>query len=212
MNHSASAQGGGNPNERQGPFGPALAALEVASVARGIVAADAALKMAPTILLSSRAVAPGKHILVMHGEVASTEYALDAAKQAAGALLIDWVWLPYADAQVWPLLRAPQAPLNWQHDVTAEAVAIIETRTIVGALRASDAACKIAAVTLRDCRLATELGGNAFFTFTGTLADVQAALATAVESAGAALAHAEVVAQPAAELRGALFSDPFGWQ
>src|SRR6185369_14100513 len=107
--------------------GPALGVLEIGSIARGVVVADAALKRAPAVLLSSRAVSGGKHLVMLEGGVAEVEEAMAAGKHMAGDLLLDRVELPAADDQVWPMLGAPVAPPDWTDDPEAEAVLIIET-------------------------------------------------------------------------------------
>ena len=56
--------------------GPALGVLEVATIARGVVAADAALKRAPAVLLSTRAVSGRKHLVMLEGGVAEVGEAM----------------------------------------------------------------------------------------------------------------------------------------
>jgi microcompartment protein CcmL/EutN len=185
--------------------GPALGVLEVGTIARGVVTADAGLKRSPAILLHSRAVSGGKHLVFFEGGVAEVEEALGAAVRAAGDQLLDRVELPAADAQVWPMLGAPVTPPDWSGDHGAEAVAIIETKTVCAAIAAADAACKIAEVTVRDTRFAVDLAGKAYFTLTGTLDAIEAAAGAATDAAGDKLVCLEVIAQPAPELRGQLF-------
>jgi microcompartment protein CcmL/EutN len=194
--------------------GPALGLLELSSIARGVVAIDAALKRAPAILVSSRAVSAGKHLACFEGGVAEVQEAMAAGRAAAGNLLLDEVELSFADAQVWPMLAAlggTVAPADWTDDDGAEAVAIVETSTVCAAIRAADAATKATEVVIRDVRLAQDLAGKAYFTFTGALAAVEAAgqAAAAAAAAGlpgpAGLVQLEVIAQPAPDLRGQLF-------
>ncbi|HVK78934.1 MAG TPA: BMC domain-containing protein [Kofleriaceae bacterium] len=187
--------------------GPALGLLELSSIARGVVVADAALKRAPAVLLSSRTLSAGKHLVVLEGDVASVEEAMAAGRAAAGELLVDRCELAMADAQVWPMLAAGGlvAAPDWAADPLAEAVAIVETRTVCAAIAAADAACKTADVVVRDVRLAVDLAGKAVFTFTGDLDAVDAAAAAAGAAAADRLVNLERIAQPAPELRGALF-------
>lgn len=185
--------------------GPALGVLEVGTIARGIVTADAGLKRAPAVLLHSRAVSGGKHLVFFEGGVAEVEEALGAARRIAGDLLVDRVELPAADDQVWDMLGAPLTPIDWSADPAAEAVAIIETRTVCAAIAAADAACKVANVRVRDTRFAVDLAGKAYFTLTGSLDSIEAAAAVAYTAAGDRLVGLEVIAQPAPELRGRLF-------
>jgi len=185
--------------------GPALGVLEIGTIARGIVVADAALKRAPAILLSSRAVSGGKHLVMLEGGVAEVEEAMAAGKLAAAEHLLHSVELAAADDQVWPMLGAPVAPPDWTDDPDAEAVAIIETKTVCAAIAAADAAVKAASVTVRDVRFAIDLAGKAYFTLTGSLDAVGAAHDAAVASAGDKLVAAELIAQPSPDLRGQLF-------
>ena len=185
--------------------GPALGVLEISTIARGVVTADAGLKRSPAILLHSRAVSGGKHLVFFEGGVAEVDEAMGAARLAAGDLMLDRVELPNADPQVWPMLGAPLSPPDWSGDHGAEAVAIIETKTVCAAIAAADAACKVADVIVRDTRFAVDLAGKAYFTLTGTLDAIQAAAGAATDAAGDKLVGLEVIAQPAPELRGKLF-------
>ncbi|HTR55534.1 MAG TPA: BMC domain-containing protein [Kofleriaceae bacterium] len=185
--------------------GPALGVLEIATIARGVVAADAGLKRAPAVLLHSRAVSGGKHLVFFEGGVAEVEEAMAAARLVAGELVIDRVELPAADPQVWPMLGAPVAPPDWTGDAAAEAVAIIETRTVCAAIAAADASCKIAEVAVRDVRFAVDLAGKAYFTLTGGLDAIEAAAGAARAAADDRIVGLEVIAQPAPDLRGRLF-------
>jgi microcompartment protein CcmL/EutN len=185
--------------------GPALGVLEIGTIARGIVTADAGLKRSPAILMGSRAVSGGKHLVFFEGGVAEVEEAMAAAKLAAGDALLDTVELPAADDQVWPMLGAPLTPPDWSADPDAEAVAIIETKTVCAAIAAADAACKVAHVRVRDTRFAIDLAGKAYFTLTGTLDAIEAAASAAREVADQRIVCLEVIAQPAPDLRGRLF-------
>ena len=185
--------------------GPALGVLEIGTIARGVVVADAALKRAPAVLLASRAVSGGKHLVMLEGGVAEVDEAMQAGARAAADLLLDRVQLAAADDQVWPMLGAPVTPLDWAGDGDAEAVAIIETRTVCAAIAAADAACKVADVTVRDVRFAVDLAGKAYFTLTGTLDAIEAAADAATDAAGDRIVGAEVIAQPSPDLRGKLF-------
>jgi microcompartment protein CcmL/EutN len=115
------------------------------------------------------------------------------------------VELAAADDQVWPMLGAPVTAPDWSSDPEAEAVAIIETRTVCAAIAAADAACKVAAVVVRDVRFAVDLAGKAYFTLTGSLDSIQAAAEAATEAARDRLVCLEVIAQPSPDLRGRLF-------
>jgi microcompartment protein CcmL/EutN len=140
--------------------------------------------------------------------VAEVEEAMAAGARAAADHLLDQVVLPAADAQVWPMLEARTAPPDWGADPTAEAVAIVETRTVCAAISAADAACKAADVVVRDVCLAIDLAGKAYFTLTGALSSIEAAAEAAGAAAGDRCVALERIAQPSPDLRGRLFRSP----
>ena len=191
-----------------GPMpGPALGLLELSSIARGVVVADAALKRAPAVLLSSRTLSGGKHLVILEGDVASVEEAMKAGREAAGDRLVDRVELAMADDAVWPMLVAGGvvSAEDWADDDQAEAVVIVEVSTVSAAIAAADAAAKAADIVIRDVKLAVDLAGKAIFSFTGSLDAAQASAEAARVAADQRLVCLELIAQPAPELRGRLF-------
>src|SRR5438128_12359800 len=83
--------------------GPAIGLVETSSIARGLVVADAMVKKAPVTLAFARPVTPGKHVVIVSGEVAEVEEAMGAGLAVAAHALVDRLFLPQAHAA---LLRA----------------------------------------------------------------------------------------------------------
>jgi microcompartment protein CcmL/EutN len=183
---------------------PALGVLELSLIARGMIVTDAALKKSPVSIVASRPVSGGFYLVILRGDVAEIEEAMDAARERAGDGLRDWLLLPYADPQLWPLMPEPVRASGWEQEPDAEAVAVVETQTMCATLGAADAAAKTAEVVLRDMQLAANIGGKAFFSMTGILHDVEAAADAARAHAGARLLSLEIIASPVDELRGRL--------
>jgi bacterial microcompartment shell protein len=191
----------------QGPFhrregsgveaaGPALALVELSSIARGLVVADAMVKKAPVALLLARPVSSGKHVVLVSGEVADVAEALAAAVEVAGTTLVDRLFLALvADGVLAALRRAAPAP------GADDAVGIFETATLASSVVAADAACKSAEVTLCELRLGDGLGGKAYFVVAGAQGDVEAALLAAehVTATGMRLGR-ELIARPHEDL------------
>jgi microcompartment protein CcmL/EutN len=176
--------------------GPALGIIETQSIARGLVCADAMAKKAPVRILQNHPVSPGKFVVVVAGAVADVEEAMGAGGAAAGHLLVDRLFLPYAHEQLAPLLAGhPRA-------AAIEAVGVIETFTVVATVLAADAAVKAAQVELLELRLGQGLGGKGFLTLTGELPDVEAAVAAGVAAiAPGLLVISEIIAAPHDDLR-----------
>lgn len=153
---------------------PALALLEFRSIAAGIESADAMVKRAEVDVVQAGTVQPGNLLVLLGGPVAEVEEALKAGLQVAADALADHIFLPAVAPAV---VRA----LAGQRDIRAlelvsTALGIVETRTVPAAIHAADAGIKGAEVALMEVRLADGLGGKGLVFFTGTVADVEAAL------------------------------------
>ncbi len=173
--------------------GPTLGVLEIDGLARGIIAADAALKKAATQVLWAGSVTPGKSLLLLRGEGAETEEALRAAAAVADERLIDQLLLPQAHAEVW-------AALGPARRIPMLAVGIVETLGAVGALRGLDVACKAADVAVASLQLARGIGGKGLFTLTGEQAALEAALDAAAIILGPGLIERQLIPHPHADL------------
>ena len=178
--------------------------LEIGSLARGVVCADAAVKRAQVELLLCEAVSPGKYLLLFAGGVAEVTESLESAEQVAAEHKIDKLLLPHAHPQLLPAIRAGANGLAEKADAHAgDAVGVVELMTVAAALRAADAACKAANIELQLLHLARGIGGKAWFVLRGELPDVEAAVAAAQQQAGGGLlAGAEIIARPHGDLRG----------
>ena len=87
---------------------------------------------------------------------------------------------------------------------------IVETHSVASALLSCDVALKRAEVWLTQLHLAKGIGGKGYYTLTGALHMVEAALegaASAIEPS--LLCTAELIASPARELR--VFRASSGW-
>ncbi len=174
--------------------GPALGLIETSSIARGLVVADAMVKRSPVQLLLVRPISPGKHVVLVSGDVAEVDEAMRAGIEAAGTTLVDKLELSQAATL---LLGA----LGGAFTEAREALGIIETNSVASSLQAADAACKAAAVNLAELRLADGLGGKGYFIVAGDQADVEAALHAAATSIAPELLHSrELIARPHADL------------
>ncbi len=182
---------------------PALGVLELEHIARGVLVADAICKRTEIEILASRPISGGKHLLYLRGGVAEMEEAMDVGVAVAGDSLIDSLFLPMADAQLWPAVPDSVDGAGWKSDIILSA-AVVETSSICALLAAMDAACKVAEVVVRDVRLGVGIMGKAFFTMTGELDDVQAAADAARDCAQDRLLALEVIPAPANEIVGLL--------
>lgn len=178
---------------------PTLGVLELASIAKGIDVVDVLLKTAEVRVLVARPVSPGKYVIVVTGSVEAMRSALAAGIERAGHCLLDRLFLPAVHDGVFGALARPVALPE------LDAIGVIETTTVAAAIEAADAAAKRALVTLLELRLAHGIGGKSYFTLTGEVADVESALAAAMQLAGPArLVMHTLIARPHPELRDVL--------
>ncbi len=178
-----------------------LALLEVASLARGVVVADAVVKRAHVELLECGPVSPGKYLVLFAGGVAEVEESAAAGAQAAADSLVDRLTLPHPHDQLLPAIRT--GARGYVHDAATDSAGIVELLSVASALRAADAACKAAAVRLQLLHLARGIGGKAWFVLRGDLHSIEAAVLAATQAAGdGLLAGAEIIAAPHSDLRG----------
>jgi len=173
----------------------ALALIELSSIARGHVVADAMLKRAPVTLVRADFVSPGKFLVLVGGDVASVDESFRVGIEVGGDRIVDRLFLPHAHPSLWPALaKTGKRP-------AIDSLGLVETTTVAATLLGADAAAKAAAVELFEVQLARGIGGKAFFTVTGPLAEVEAAVDAAVGVLDAALLVAtEIIAAPHGDL------------
>ncbi|MEQ1833488.1 MAG: BMC domain-containing protein [Candidatus Eisenbacteria bacterium] len=149
----------------------AIAALETSSIAQGFVTADAMVKQAEVEVLAASVLSPGRYWIVVGGDVANVRAAHRRGVEIAADALLDQLFIPQLHAGVMPALRG-LVPAS-----DDDAVGVIETLSAASAIVAADVAAKAARITLRDLRLANGIGGKGVVLLSGTLHDVQAAIA-----------------------------------
>lgn len=175
---------------------PALALLELRSIARGIRVCDKTLKRADIQLLDARSLCPGKFMVIFAGPVGPVEESFKAGVEIGADMMVDELFLPNADLQLVPAMEACAVP------PAVDALAVFETFTVASTILAGDAAVKAAKTHLIEMRLANGLGGKSYFTLTGEIADVEAGIDAgkkAIEHLGALVA-VEIIPRPHAEL------------
>ncbi|HAX61287.1 MAG TPA: propanediol utilization protein [Elusimicrobia bacterium] len=137
---------------------PAIGFIETNSIAKGIEASDAMMKVANVELIDAYAICPGKYLVFITGPLADVHPSVDLGAETAGVTLIDKFVIPNVNQQIVPAILGTSKVENF------EAVGIIETFTVASCIRASDAAAKAAKISLIEIRLAKGLGGKSFVT------------------------------------------------
>ncbi len=146
--------------------------LEIGDVPTGLVALDALVKEAPVSIIAAGTVQSGHWLVAFAGDVEPVELAFARASLRAGAVLVDAVLLPHAEARLLPALRDGAVRFPFPGD----ALGVVQTSSPPTLLRAVDAALKGTQVELCELRVAEGLGGRGLATLWGRQTDMEAAL------------------------------------
>ena len=152
--------------------GPAIAFIELSSIAKGVEATDAMLKKAAVDLLLTTIVPRGKYLVMVGGAVADVDSALRAGLEVGGATVLDSFLIQNVHPQL------PAAIKGRVKVPSIEAVGLIETKEVASAIYAGDAAAKAAQVTLIEAR--NQPGAKGLVVLTGDVGAVRAAVAAGV--------------------------------
>jgi microcompartment protein CcmL/EutN len=150
--------------------------IELSSIAAGFEVCDAMLKTADVDLILARTICSGKYMVLVRGDVAAVRSSVDAGTRAGDFSVIDTFVIPNLDESIFPAISGTTKI------EALEALGIIESFSVASLIEGADAAVKAANVKLIEIRLAMALGGKAFVSLTGSVADVRSAV-----EAGAAL-------------------------
>jgi microcompartment protein CcmL/EutN len=175
-------------------LGPAIALLELCSIARGVEVADAILWESDIELLFATPVQPGKYVMLFTGSVVDLEAAVMRGRELGGKDLVDQLMIPQVHPQVEVGLRRRDGHVDGQID----ALGVIETTTVASAILAADFALKQATVDLLELRIANGLGGKSYLSVTGEVSDVRSSIQAGARSAedGGHLARQVVIPRP----------------
>lgn len=177
-----------------------IGCVELNSVAVGMTAADAMSKAAQVRLLVARPTCPGRYLIIVSGDTAAVQSAVEAGRATGGAMAIDWFLLPNVHPDVAPALSGTSIVPR------INALGVIETCTTAACILAADTAAKAGDVRLMEIRFAAGLAGKAFVTMTGDVGSVESSVAAGVAGVGESgpvLAHT-VIAAPSEDLRAQL--------
>jgi len=173
-----------------------LGLIEMSSIAAGMQAADIMLKTSQVELILSRTICSGKYMVMIGGEVAEVQAAVEAAANIVDYAVIDTFVIPNVHPDLFPALSG-------HSDVKElESLGIIEAFSVASLIEGADAAAKAASVKIIEIRLAMALGGKAFCTLTGDVAAVTSAVDSGAKVIGdkGLLVNKVVIAQPRPEL------------
>jgi len=182
--------------EKTETFANALGMVEFNSIALGIEAADAMLKVSEVELIIAKTICSGKYICLVRGDTAAVRASVEEGRRVGSVACVDDFVIPSAHPQLYPALISA----NWNPDVNA--IGVIETFSAASAVLAADRAAKTATISLMEIRMGVGIGGKAYVTLTGDVAAVRSAVDAGAQAAmdQGLLVRKVVIPQPREEV------------
>lgn len=158
----------------------AIGVVELSSISKGYLVQDAMMKCSNVEKLIARTICSGKYLIVVRGNIADVEIAVNEAKITGDYAIINSTCISNLDPQVFPALGGSKT-LDELDANKIPAMLVLETFSVVTSIKAADFAAKEANLNLIRIHAAMALGGKAFVIITGEVAALEAALMPAVE-------------------------------
>ncbi len=179
-----------------------LGLLEIKNITRGIQVADVMLKSANVELVIAQPLCVGKYVVIVAGDVGAVQNAVRSGHATVKLdSVLDKATLSNIHSSVFNALSGRTQVKE------IKSLGIIETRSVVSAIIAADAAVKAAAVDLVKIHLARFIGGKAVVSLSGETSAVTAAIragSSAIQDSGF-LIDQLVISSPHKGLQGATF-------
>lgn len=158
----------------------AIGLIETISIAAGIEAADAMVKIAPVKLYIARPICPGKFMILIGGDVAAVKSSLKKGRETVKHYLADSIIITNVHSDLFPAIEATVQIDNIEN---LKALGVIETFTVAACVIAADAAAKAGGVKLVELRPAMGLGGKAYVIMLGDVSSVESAVNAGMQKA-----------------------------
>jgi microcompartment protein CcmL/EutN len=173
-----------------------IGVIELSSIAAGFLGADIMLKAADVEIVLARTICSGKYMVMVRGNVAAVESAVESAIRLNQFSVIDHFVIPNVDESLFPAIAGTMNPGEM------EALGILESFSVASLIEGADAMVKSADVRLVELRLAMALGGKAFAAVTGTVSAVSSAVEAGAQMVGkkGLLVNKVVIPNPRPEL------------
>ncbi len=158
----------------------AVGIIELASIYKGYAVQDAVLKSANVEKLVARTICSGKFFMVVRGNVADVETAISVASDVGGFSVVNLTTIPNIDPRVFPAI-AGNTTIQIEVKKHVGAMLILETFSVVSAIKAADIAVKEADLEIIRVHVAMAVGGKGFVVITGNISALEAAAKPAAE-------------------------------
>lgn len=157
----------------------AIGIIELASIYKGFAVQDEVLKSANVEKLVARTICSGKYFMMVRGNIADVETAITVAKEIGGFSVVNATAIPNVDPRIFPAI-AGATTLQVNLNKKVGAMLVIETFSVVSAIKAADYAVKEANLDILRVHVAMAVGGKGFVVITGDIDALEAAVIPAI--------------------------------
>lgn len=161
--------------------GNALGVVELSGISRGYLVQDAMLKASNVEKIIARTICSGKYMIVVRGEVGDVQTAIEVANETGGFAIVNTTAIPNLDPQVFPAIAGSTVIESQANDKPIGALLILETFSVVSAIKAADFAAKEAELDLLRIHAAMAIGGKGLVIIKGEISALEAGLQAAVD-------------------------------
>ncbi|MHB8336700.1 MAG: BMC domain-containing protein [Ignavibacteriaceae bacterium] len=158
----------------------AVGIIELASIYKGFAVQDAVLKSANIEKLIARTICSGKFFMVVRGNVADVETAINVAREVGGFSVVNLTTIPNIDPRVFPAISG-NTTIQINTNKKIGAMLVIETFSVVSAIRAADYAVKEANLEIIRVHVAMAVGGKGYVLMTGDIDALESAVKPALD-------------------------------
>ncbi|UHA72530.1 BMC domain-containing protein [Paenibacillus sp. 481] len=174
----------------------AIGVIELRSISKGYETADRMLKTSPVTVHHLKPICPGKFLIIMSGDTADVQVALEAAKVEAGEYRISDFFLQGVHPDIEEGLKRRNA------SYPVDALGIVETSTVSSGIYALNEALKQCDIYLKKMNLGMAIGGKFLAVFTGSVSDVEQGMNVFVSAMDQKrIVHHSVLRSPSEEIK-----------
>lgn len=145
----------------------AIGVVELRSISKGYETADRMLKTSSVNVHHMKPICPGKFLIIMSGDTADVEEAMDAAKAEAAEFRISDFVLHGVHSDIVDGLKRRYSTR------AVETIGIVETSTVSSGIFALNEALKQCDIHVKRMNLGMAIGGKFLAVFTGNVSDVE---------------------------------------
>jgi microcompartment protein CcmL/EutN len=159
----------------------AIGIIELGSIYKGFEIQDVILKSVNVEKMIARTICSGKYFMVFRGDISNIEAAISIAKEVGGFSVINATSIANLDPRIFPAISGCTTININNPELHVGAMLIIETFSVVSAIKAADYAVKEANLNILRIHVAMAVGGKGFVVIIGDIDALEAAVKPALE-------------------------------